>query len=551
MRLLLGNCRTILPTLPDNSVDAVVTDPPAGIGFMGKEWDDFRRARNDADAGRDNVFGRTSTKGPEYGRRRKVASWQYPHTAPGFTDGAQRLVAPAIGTNASNPMCRKCHRHKRGWKTTPGCECETPDFDDRERVYAARDVFVRFLTDVLSECLRVLKPGGHALVWAIPRTSHWTATACEDAGFEIRDKVYHLFGTGFPKSLDVSRAIDKAAGADRVVIGTGRPVKRMIPGADQNATGSWIKDNGREFVPTITAPATDAATQWDGWGTALKPAAEEWILCRKPLSEKSVALNVLRWGTGALNIDATRITLDKPRPLMVRTTTVVAASCMSGASTGATSSGETTQLGRWPANVVHDGSEEVLAEFPDSTTRGHTPALRGNGGISCDGHAGQDGIAERWHDTGSAARFFFCAKASRADREEGLGDLAVKESVGTLAGDADGSLPTGAGNPRNATARNHHPTVKNTALMRWLCRLITPPGGTVLDPFMGSGSTGKAAMLEGFDFVGIEQDESYMEIARRRIAVVDPADQPATAQSSDGKSKRLEQLVLPLGGSHA
>jgi hypothetical protein len=232
----------------------------------------------------------------------------------------------------------------------------------------------------------------------------------------------------------------------------------------------------------ITAPATEAARQWQGWGTALKPALEPITMARKPLGEKTVAANVLAHGTGGINVDGCRVgeTVE---------TWPASRSFASGISSGYTNGlakGETQQTGaapsgRWPANVIHDGSEEVLAGFPDSKA-GDPRDDRGYGGIWS---PSKDGIpaGPQYGDTGSAARFFYCAKASKADR------------------DAD----------------NNHPTVKPTALMRYLCRLVTPPRGIVLDPFMGSGSTGKAAILEGFQFIGIEREEEYIKIAKARI----------------------------------
>jgi site-specific DNA-methyltransferase (adenine-specific) len=313
-----GDCLEVLRTLPDNSVDSVVTDPPYGLSFMGKKWD---------------------------------------------------YDVPAV--------------------------------------------------EVWAECLRVLKPGGHLLAFAGTRTQHRMAVRIEDAGFEIRDMIAWVYGSGFPKSLDVSKAIDKAGGT--------------LDGAYD-----------------ITAPATEAAQQWQGWGTALKPAMEMITMARKPLVG-TVAENVLAHGTGAINVDGCRVGCEA-RPVMVRTETVVSATSMNGQSTGATSSGELTTSGRWPANLIHDGSEEPCALL------------------------------------GDAARFFYCAKASKRDRED----------------------------------NNNHPTVKPTDLMRYLCRLVTPPGGVVLDPFMGSGSTGKAAMLEGFQFIGIDISDEYLEIARARINAVQP-----------------------------
>ena len=297
MNLIHGDCLQALASMPDACVDAVVTDPPYGLAFMGKRWD-----------------------------------------------------------------------------------------------YDVPNV------EIWAECLRVLKPGGHLLAFAGTRTQHRMAVRIEDAGFEIRDMIAWVYGSGFPKSHN-------------------------------------LKDD------------------WEGWGTALKPALEPITMARKPLSEGTVAANVLAHGTGGLNVDGCRVGTSKQVPASV--SRKAHANCYMG---GWKEKGETPgvgghdpNLGRWPANLIHDGSDEVMGAF----------------------HA----------DTGSAARFFYCSKTSKKDRGEG----------------------------------NTHPTVKPTDLMRYLCRLVTPPGGVVLDPFMGSGSTGKAALLEGFDFIGIEREPEYLEIARRRI----------------------------------
>jgi site-specific DNA-methyltransferase (adenine-specific) len=309
--------------------------------------------------------------------------------------------------------------------------------------------------EVWAECLRVLKPGGHLLAFAGTRTQHRMAVRIEDAGFDIRDMIAWVYGSGFPKSLDVSKAIDRAAGAEREVVGVSandRPKSQVKGGKAFDRA----MDEGQEHATLhITAPATPEAQQWAGWGTALKPALEPITMARKPLSEKTVAANVLEHGTGALNIDGCRVGAEA-RPVMVRTETVVTATSMSGQSTGATSSGELTTSGRWPANLIHDGSDEVVGLFPSDKQ-------------------------------GSASRFFYCAKTSKKDRQ--------------------GST---------------HPTMKPTDLMRYLCRLVTPPDGIVLDPFMGSGSTGKAAMLEDFRFIGIERDHEYYKIAEARIKAVEP-----------------------------
>lgn len=340
------------------------------------------------------------------------------------------------------------------------------------------------------EALRVLKPGGHLLAFSGSRTFHRMACAIEDAGFEIRDQIMWVYGSGFPKSLDVSKAIDKAAGAERQVLAKGKAVKRMIPGADQNATGSWIKDNGREYVPQVTAAATPEAQQWSGWGTALKPAHEPICVARKPLVG-TVAANVLAHGTGALNIDGCRVATSDSnfaRPAVhsgehegwdrpwKHTEDGEARRQISKDAAAAKAVG----MGRWPANLIHDGSDEVLAAFPDARSAGNYPSdsTTRDGVTSFGGKQGQ-----LYADAGSAARFFYCAKASKSDRG----------------------------------AENVHPTVKPTDLMAYLVRLVTPPGGLVLDPFTGSGSTGKACMREGFRFVGCELSPEYAAIAQARI----------------------------------
>jgi len=300
------------------------------------------------------------------------------------------------------------------------------------------------------ECLRVLKPGGHLLAFAGTRTQHRMAVRIEDAGFEIRDMIAWVYGSGFPKSLDVSKAIDKAAGAEREVIGDkmrpdGKTVlsaRSAIDPAGEGWDRPWRHDPARtEAQGKLTAPATDAARQWEGWGTALKPALEPITVARKPMVG-TVAANVLEHGTGALNIDGCRI----PGESTVR----VNAAEMGYHGGNLASEYQTgSDAGRWPANLIHDGTEPADL-------------------------------------LGEAARFFYCAKASKSDRG----------------------------------AENNHPTVKPTDLMRYLCRLVTPPGGVVLDPFMGSGSTGKAAILEGFRFIGIDMTAEYVEIARARIQYV-------------------------------
>jgi len=436
-----GDCLEVLRSLPDCSVDSVVSDPPYGLSFMGKKWD---------------------------------------------------YDVPAV--------------------------------------------------EVWQECLRVLKPGGHLLAFAGTRTQHRMAVRIEDAGFEIRDMIAWVYGSGFPKSLDVSKAIDKAAG--RIGQST-EIIKQALKGAHE-ATGKTLAELNsacgfeasgylrtsstwatvlpsakkwsvmrdvlcldksldatfvaaeREVVGfqrrgnsvntdfmsggnSITAPATDAARQWQGWGTALKPALEPITLARKPL-EGTVAENVLKWHTGAVNVDGCRVHADDAQEGRKRHGGGV--KFAEGASGFNQYAITESPAGRWPANLIHDGSEEVTELLND------------------------------------AARFFYCAKASKKDRDEGLEGFALKPSYMVENGSKTAGAANGVRYDRTTVQRNNHPTVKPTDLMRYLCRLVTCPGGVVLDPFTGSGSTGKAAILEGFRFIGIEREAEYVQIARARISAV-------------------------------
>jgi hypothetical protein len=409
------------------------------------------------------------------------------------------------------------------------------------------------------EAMRVLKPGGHLLAFGGTRTFHRLTCALEDAGFEIRDCLCWLYGQGFPKSLDVSKAIDKAAGAKRQVIG------QRYDGVG-NTDSSIHRQRGlaasRESTYALTAPATPKARQWQGWGTALKPAWEPIIIARKPL-DGTVAQNVRRHGTGALNIDGCRIGFRGQAGQRSRKTKNHHADFRSKARKNRVygrdehSRSNNNAPGRWPANVA-------LSHTTDCRQIGHTqvqsndrhPAASGAGGLGTAGHQGQQGLPKRssagelngcWecspdcavrmldHQSGDvgkgrrrdhgerhaeerrgdclssgfgASRFFYCAKASQSERNAGLERL-----------DADDrKKPIDSPNLRGGTLpQNVHPTVKPIPLMRYLVRLVTPPGGIVLDPFAGSGTTGIAAILEGARFLGVEQEADYVATARARI----------------------------------
>lgn len=370
-KLNIGSNLDVLPTLPDNSVDAIVTDPPYELGFMGKSWDASGIAYN-------------------------VELWH--------------------------------------------------------------------------QCLRVLKPGGHLLAFSGSRTYHRMTCAVEDAGFEVRDQIMWVYGSGFPKSLNIGKAIDAQ-------IRCGGSSSRKLKQTEQETGGASYKLNGvnngilgekKVFERKVWEPTTDEAKEWDGWGTALKPAHEPICVARKPL-DGTVAVNVLKWGTGGLNINESRVCVECGNDDANEFLDV----CLDCAE---------EQQGRWPANLIHDGSQEVLELFP--------------------------GDADN-----SAARFFYCPKASKADRDDGCEGFEEKE----LKAYSDFSGTHEHSKKENVQRRNIHPTVKPTELMSYLCRLVTPPGGTILDPFTGSGSTGRGAVSQGFNFIGIELSPEYAAIAEARI----------------------------------
>ena len=402
-----------------------------------------------------------------------------------------------------------------------GCLCDPPyglSFMGKKWDYDVPSV------ETWAAVLGALKPGAHLLAFAGTRTQHRMAVRIEDAGFEIRDMIAWVYGSGFPKSLDVSKAIDKAAGAEREVVGT---EKRQRGGSDDptQSGGRNYRLAGGEI--DITAPATDAARQWDGYGTALKPALEPITVARKPLVG-TVAANVLAFGTGAINVDACRIehTPGDEGEWGAKNTGNTRGVYGAFADEAGLPGSTRNPAGRWPANLIHDGSEEVLAGFPE--TNGSTPGSfqrektsRGlKGGGFGQERAEMRGRTELqkpgYPGAGSAARFFYCAKASRGEREAGLRE-AVSGAYGEFAGDGRGRQT------EHRPAANHHPTVKPIALAEHLARLILPPKRDtprrLLVPFSGSGSEIIGALRAGWDeVVGIELSPEYAEIAEARIA---------------------------------
>lgn len=394
--IIHGDCLEKLKELKDNSIDAIITDPPYGLKFMGKNWD---------------------------------------------------YDVPAVSM----------------WV----------------------------------EALRVLKPGGHLLAFGGTRTYHRLVVNIEDAGFEIRDQVMWLYGSGFPKSHDVSKGIDKQAGAEREIVGKSRDKKYSANGVTSGASIGGVQGGHNyrsEFE--LTKPSTDEAKQWQGWGTALKPANEPICLARKPLEKGlTIAQNVLKYGTGALNIDASRIEGAKPQ-------TIQGGRSISGSQIGNNWEKEPRRVlsdntqGRWPANVLLD--EQAAFDLDEQSGNLKSGKLSPHHIIKERKNISKGFEYQRTRendfggDEGGASRFFYVAKASKSERNAGLDSQS-----------------------------NGHPCVKPIKLMEYLIKLITPPDGTVLDPFAGSGSTGVACKRLGFKFVGIEREKEYVEIAEKRISAIE------------------------------
>ncbi len=420
--LHLGDCLEVMRGLPDNSVDSVVTDPPYGIRFMGKSWDG--QDIEDRAAYRASMPSHAGACGPNGGHRSIAAE-------------AGKYDLPPHGMRA----------------------------------------FQAFTLEWATEALRVLKPGGHLLSFAAARTYHHMAVGIEMAGFEIRDQIMWVFGSGFPKS--------------------------------HNLKGKH-----------------------EGWGTALKPAHEPICMARKPFPG-TVASNMGQHGTGAINIDACRVHAEDALGGEYSQKRMAPGNVVNA--TGSYKQDVrfvgVMKPGRWPANLIHDGSDVVVSMFP--VEAGAVAPVKGSERSSPDKHTyGEYARVEgAFHgDTGSAARFYYCAKTSRKDRHEGLIDPGTQFKQGTTLRKVQ----------TTDTKGNNHPTVKPTELMAYLLRLVTPPGGKTLDPFMGSGSTGKAAVLEGLSFIGIEQDAAYMAIAKARIA------HATTKNQLQQKEEQLREQQLSL-----
>ena len=490
-QLHLGDSLEVLKGLEDNSIDAMVTDPPSGTAFMGKKWDTFRTKKT---------------------------------------------------TETKCPLAKE------------------------------RNAFIDALVPIFEECFRVLKPGSFSLIWGLPRSAHWTAIALEEAGFEVAETIAHAFGSGFPKSMDIAKAIQKKNKVE--------PIGELPPSLGYANDPQWNALNRQLIMPE---PQGEAA-KWIGFGTALKPAREDWILVQKPF-KGTYADNVLKWGVGGLNINACRIGAN---PGWEYPNGKGGSPCHEGGFKDIPC--ESTQ-GRFPANLILSHGE--LCQLVGTTKVKSGKAFRENsGGNNCHteqakpamenmSYAGEDGLEEvelwactpdcpvriidsqsgvkksgvaiqrnrdgkvhntvyaprktqkipdvGYGDTGGASRFFYVAKPAKKEKEAGCENLTSKTaaeltgrkegSEGLVMQHIDGSPKANpyAGTSGAEPRKNTHPTVKSTTLMSYLCRLVTPPEGTVLDPFTGSGSTGVAAIAEGFKFIGVEKEADYHTIAQARL----------------------------------
>lgn len=534
-----GDCAEVMAQLESDSVDAIVTDPPYGLAFMGAEWDSF---------------GGSTGKETIDERRRKMNEY--------------------LGANAVVPAFASSHGH-------------APKLSEMHEFQAA-------MTPIFAEALRVAKPGAHLLCFGGTRTFHRMASAIEDAGWEVRETIMWVYGSGFPKSMDVAKAIDKTGGIDPKKSGSalmaareragmsrsevadaigcteaslrdwevgrarekGAPVEHVTPSPiyrdklvgllgftederkvlgvaqDRRQDGSvlGLGHSGKRY----DGAQTELAREWDGWGTCLKPAWEPIIVARKPL-DGTVAHNVLTWGVGALNIDGCRVEYEDGGTAATNPLIRELRGCKNnhnpdtnGTSWSVNPDGKTAHAnmkGRFPANLVHDGSEEVVRLFPQSN--GQQADVTGNepshpaDGVCYGEYNSRHSFAKRG-DAGSAARFFNTLRdgeesADRTYADKGSTNFAAKPGMRREPVTADRFFYCAKASKKDRGEGNDHPTVKPNALMRWLVRLVCPRGGTVMDPFMGSGSTGLACIDEGMDFIGIEREKHYVEIAEKRF----------------------------------
>jgi site-specific DNA-methyltransferase (adenine-specific) len=444
-KIIWGDAVLEMQSLEENSVDAIITDPPYGLEFMGKEWDKFKKAEN---------------------------------------------IGGGTMKNRNTP-------YQRGDKTPPAYYIWTNEQKIQMQL---------FFQEWAKECLRVLKPGGYLLSFGGTRTYHRMTCGIEDAGFEIRDTIMWLYGVGFPKSLNIGKQIDKIQGNEREFIGFNPN------GFAPTKTGQICNEGGKKIAHP---PMTKGTSEWEGWGTALKPACEPIVVARKPLSEKNVALNVLKWGTGGINIDACRIG-DEKRKYKAGLTNNERLNDDGWDKIGNPNI-EVEAQGRFPSNIILDEEAGKMLDEQSGTNlksgllkAGHPYGLGDGQNVygKLMGFTKQDTHA----DKGGASRFFYCAKASKSERNFGLDDLEDKHWN-------DGrKTPKDYPSLRKDTPRkNNHPTVKPIKLMEYLIKLVTREGSVVLDPFLGSGTTAIACLKLNRQFIGIEKEDEYVKIAKARI----------------------------------
>jgi len=355
-------------------------------------------------------------------------------------------------------------------------------------------------SELWAEALRVLKPGGHLLAFAGTRTQHRMAVNIEDAGFEIRDMIAWVYGSGFPKSHNIGKAVDKIQGNDREEF-THKYASRRVESIKSNASHEYGFDTTKKTDTKGTSPH-------EGWGTNLKPALEPITVARKPISEKNIALNVLKWGTGGINIDGSRVKADLSYLDSKGNDKIVDSSKDIFVIPNRITRAEPNATGRFPANLIHDGSDEVVGLFPDTkqgSDKKRNRSTLGSFGMPND-------TTPEYADSGSAARYFYCAKASKKERNKGLEGFEER-----IVNDGRETSIDNAYQRGDSLRANTHPTVKPVKLMQYLVKLVTPEGGTVLDPFNGSGTTGIACKLENFNYVGIELDPEYVKLSEARI----------------------------------
>ena len=436
-----GDCLEVLKTIPDNSIDSVVTDPPYHLTSIVKR------------------FGKEGSAPAQFGK-----------------DGA----------------------YSRASKGFMGKEWDGGD--------------IAFRTDVWSECLRVLKPGGHLLAFSHSRTYHRMAVAIEDSGFDIRDQIMWIYGSGFPKSHNIGKAIDKIEGNERVI---------------GKSKGTFVSSGGQLNGENTRTERFESKgnSDYEGWGTALKPAHEPIVMARKPLSEKSIAENVIKWGTGGINIDECRIG-SEVRTTPIHSDDVKDDTTLFGLHKTIQHERVETTEGRFPANIILDEEAgKVLDEQSGPTSQGHWSKTKTTGyGEFGNGSSTYEGVGAKDmnKDKQGASRFFYCPKVSKKERNAGLDGFEKKTSAWMSPDsrtDKENYDRTSPGFERwkPQPRANNHPTVKPIKLMEYLITLVTPKGGVVMDCFMGSGSTGIAARNLGFKFIGIEREQEYMDIAKQRI----------------------------------